>query len=602
MPLFPARTLLLFTALSATLPAQTATTPTATQAAPASVEDRSRALNRLFDDYWQFTLKASPETATFVGDPRYNDRWSDYSADAANSNLQREAEFISRLGGISTAGLPEQEQLSAELLLRQLIDDQAGARFKTWQMPVSQQSGPQLTFPQVIAVMPFATVGDYNNYLARLRAIPAVFAQVQDSMRAGVDSGRTIPRPLAQKAQAQVAALAAAKPEDSPFAAPLESFPAGIPAAEQKRIRIEAMQAITEQVLPAYNRFGRFLTAQYIPACRTTLAASALPDGKAYYEYLIRQSTTENRSADELHQLGLAEVKRDEAEMLVIAKKLGFNDLKSLNAALKADPKLHPTNAEQLLDAYRKPLAAMQAKLPELFGRLPKAPLEVKPVPPYNEATAAPAYYEPGTPDGKRPGVFFVNTYHPQDRQLYVAETIAFHEGLPGHHLQISIAQELQGLPEFRKEGGYTAFVEGWGLYAERLGKDAGFYTDPHDDYGRLQADIWRAIRLVVDTGVHSKGWTRQQMVDFFHDHSAVDESSVQSEVDRYIGNPAQALAYKSGQLKLLELRDRARTALGTRFDLRAFHDEVLDSGALPLDVLERRVNAWIAAGGKPAS
>lgn len=567
--------------------------------APAPVAERSRALDKLFDEYWQYILKASPETATYLGDDRYNDVWSSYSADTYNANLARESDFITRLGAIDTAGLPDQQRLSSTLLLRQMIDNQEEARFKPWEMPVSQQSGPQLSFPQVIAVMPFATVKDYDNYIARLKAIPAVFAQVQNAMRAGVDDGRTIPQPLAQLAQAQVQKFTAAKPEDGPLAAPLKKMPATISPAEQKRIRTEALAAISEQVLPGYDRFARFLTSQYIPKARTTLAASALPDGKAYYEMLIRRNTTLTRSAEQVHQLGLDEVKRDEAEMLVIAKKLGSPDLKSFNAALKADPKLHPTSSEQLLDAYRAPLAAMQAKLPELFGRLPKAPLEVKPVPAYREASAAPAYYEGGTPDGKRPGTFFVNTYHPADRQLYVAETIAYHEGVPGHHLQISISQELQDLPEFRKEGGYTAYQEGWGLYAERLGKDAGFYKNPYDDYGRLQADIWRAIRLVVDTGVHSKGWTRQQMVDFFHDHSAVDESSVQSEVDRYIGNPGQALAYKSGQLKILELRERARAKLGARFDIRAFHDEILDSGALPLDVLEQRVDTWIAAGGR---
>ncbi len=565
----------------------------------ASTEERSRALDKLFDEYWQYVLKTSPETATYLGDTRYNDVWSNYSAEAYNSNLARESDFITRLGAIDTVGLPAQEKLSSTLLLRQLIDSQEEARFKPWQMPVSQQGGPQLSLPQVIAVMPFTSVKDYDNYIARLKAIPQVFAQLQNAMRSGVDDGRTLPQPLAQQTQTQVQRLASAKPEDSPFAAPLAKMPAAISAGEQKRIRTEALAAIAEQVLPSYDRFSRFLLSQYIPKARTTLAASALPDGKAYYEMLIRRNTTLARTAEQVHQLGLDEVKRDEAEMLVIAKKLGFNDLKAFNTALKADPKLHPANAEQLLAAYRAPLAAMQAKLPDLFGRLPKAPLEVKPVPAYREAAAAPAYYEEGTPDGKRPGTFFVNTYHPADRQLYVAETIAYHEGIPGHHLQISISQELNGIPEFRKEGGYTAFQEGWGLYAERLGKDAGFYKNPYDDYGRLQADIWRAIRLVVDTGVHSKGWTRQQMVDFFHDHSAVDESSVQSEVDRYIANPGQALAYKSGQLKILELRERARAKLGAKFDIRAFHDLVLDSSALPLDVLEQQVDGWIAAGGR---
>ncbi len=576
--------------------------PTVSIAQASPVAERSRTLNKLFDEYWQYSLKASPENATYLGDARYNDAWSDYSAAAFNANLAHESDFITRLGAIDTTGLPEQERLSAELLMRNLVDDQESARFKPWEMPVSQFGGPHLSFPQTLAVMPYATAKDYDNYIARLNKIPAVFAQVQQAMDAGIADGRTVPQMLMEKAQAQVEKMAATKPEDTPFAAPLKKLPATLSAAEQKRIRTEAMDAITKQVLPSYDRFGRYLKAQYVPKARTTLGASALPDGKAYYAYLVRSSTTTTRTPDEIHQIGLDEVKRDETEMLAIATKLGFKDLKTFNESLKNDPKQHPTSADQLVEAFRKPLEAMKAKLPDLFGRLPKAPFEVQPVPAYREANSAPAYYEPGTPDGKRPGTFFANTYHFADRQLFTAEAIAFHEGIPGHHLQISISQELTGIPEFRKEGGYTAFQEGWGLYAERLGKDVGFYTNPYDDYGRLQADVWRAIRLVVDTGVHSKGWTRQQMVDFFHDHSGVDESSVQAEVDRYIAIPGQALAYKSGQLKILELRQRAQTKLGAKFSLKNFHDEIIDSGALPLDVLDRRVDAWIAAGGPPQS
>jgi uncharacterized protein (DUF885 family) len=289
-------------------------------------------------------------------------------------------------------------------------------------------------------------------------------------------------------------------------------------------------------------------------------------------------------------------VKRDEAEMLAIAQKLGFADLASFRASLKTNPKMHPASREALLTAYRNDLIPMQAKLPELFGRLPKAKFEVVPVPEYQEKSAAPAYYEAGALDGSRPGRLFINTYNATDRNLYSAEDIAYHEGIPGHHLQISIAQELDDLPAFRKNGGYTAYIEGWGLYAERLGKDVGFYQDPYSDYGRLEGDVWRAIRLVVDTGVHSQHWTREQMVQYFHDHSNIDDTSIDSEVDRYIAWPSQALAYKTGQLKILELRDRAKAALGPRFDIRAFHDQILDSGALPLDVLSDRIDAWIAA------
>jgi uncharacterized protein (DUF885 family) len=292
----------------------------------------------------------------------------------------------------------------------------------------------------------------------------------------------------------------------------------------------------------------------------------------------------------------LDEVKRDETEILAIVKSLGFADLKSFSAALKANPKEHPVSAEALIDAYKGYIAGMKPKLPELFGRLPKAPLEVVPVPSYMEKDQSAAYYDNGTPDGSRPGHVYVNTYNFAERSLAPVEAVAYHEGLPGHHLQISIAQELTGLPEFRKYQDYTAFTEGWGMYSERLGKDVGFYKDPYSDYGRLENDMWRAIRLVVDTGVHSQHWTRQQMVDYFHENSAIDDTNIQAEVDRYIAWPAQALGYKMGQMEILGLRERAKTALGAKFDIKAFHDEVLDSGALPLDVLEQRVDAWIAA------
>jgi uncharacterized protein (DUF885 family) len=341
-------------------------------------------------------------------------------------------------------------------------------------------------------------------------------------------------------------------------------------------------------------RFARFLEVSYIPAGREQPGISALPDGAKYYAFNIRRTTTTNLTAEKIHQIGLDEVKRDETEMLSIAQKLGFTDLKSFRASLQNNPKLKPTSAEALLDAYRGYLKPMQAKLPQLFGRLPKAAFEVVAIPDYLEKTAPAAYYYDGAPDGSRPGRLRINTYHATDRNLYAVEAIAYHEGLPGHHLQISIGQELDDIPSFRRFGGYTAFVEGWALYSEHLGKDVGFYQDPYSDYGRLEADMWRAIRLVVDTGVHSQHWTREQMVQFFHDHSAIDETNIQSEVDRYIAWPGQALAYKIGQMKILELRDRAKTALGDKFDLRAFHDQVLDAGALPLDVLEARIDGWI--------
>jgi uncharacterized protein (DUF885 family) len=569
--------------------------PQAAPAPAASVEGNRKALSAVFADYWEDKLKHDPEFASRLGDKRYNDQISDYSVKAVNDALARGQNLLMRLAAIDPAGLADQEKTSRELLLRRLAEDQEAADFKEWEMPVDQMGGIHTTYPQLVAQLSFATVKDYDDWIARLHAIPKAFDQVSANMSIGIDDHRVPPHFLLAKAMEQVKQLANQKPEDSPLALPLKSFPATVPAAERERIKAEMLDVIGKEVLPAYLRFARFLEVSYIPAGREQPGISALPDGAKYYAFRIRQATTTDLTAEQIHQIGLDEVKRDEAEMLTIAQKLGFADLKSFRASLKANPKLKPASAEALLDAYRAYLTPMQAKLPTLFGRLPKAPFEVAAVPDFLEKNSAPAYYEAAAPDGSRPGRLRIDTYNAKDRNLYAVEAIAYHEGIPGHHLQISIAHELDGLPEFRKFSGYTAYVEGWALYSERLGKDVGFYQDPYSDYGRLEADIWRAIRLVVDTGVHSQHWTREQMVDYFHDHSAIDEPSVQAEVDRYISWPGQALAYKVGQMKILELRDRARKALGDRFDLRAFHDQVLDAGALPLDMLSDRIDGWIA-------
>jgi len=564
--------------------------------ASASIETNRKALNAVFADYWEDTLKHSPEFASTIGDKRYNDQISDYSVKAVNDGLEREENFLMRLAAIDPAGLTDQEKISRELLLRHFAEDAEAADFKEWEMPVNQMGGVHTTYPQLVAQLSFTTVKDYDDWIARLHAIPKAFDQVAANMSIGMDDHRVPPKYLLAKALEQVKSLASQKPEDSPLALPLKSFPATIKTAEQERIKAEMLDAITKEVLPAYLRFARFLEVSYIPAGRAEPGISSLPDGAKYYQFLIRRTTTTDLTAEQIHQIGLDEVKRDEAEMLVIASKLGFADMKSFRASLKTNPKLHPASREALLGAYRSYLTPMQAKLPQLFGRLPKAPFEVAAVPDFLEKTSAPAYYEAGTPDGSRPGRLRIDTFNAADRNLYAVEAIAYHEGIPGHHLQISIAQELDDVPTFRKFGSYTAYSEGWGLYSERLGKDVGFYQDPYSDYGRLEADIWRAIRLVVDTGVHSQHWTREQMVQYFIDHSAIDETSIQAEVDRYIAWPSQALAYKIGQLKILELRDRAKAALGDKFDLRAFHDQVLDAGALPLDVLSDRMDGWIAS------
>ena len=572
--------------------------PTATPSvATGDAATSSRQLSQLLDEIWQTKLRHDPEYArTFLGDKRYDTELDDHTPREVNDALARGRDYIARLSAIDTAGLSHQEQLSVELQMRELIEDQEAARYREWEMPVTQYDGIQLDLPQLAEHTSFDGADDYDHYVTRLGKVPLAFSQIMTNMQSGMDEHRTPPAYIMEKVLAQVQAIAAEKPADTPFADPLKSFPKTISAADQKRITDAVLNEIATDVLPMYQRFAKFLTAAYIPDCRKDPGVWALPEGDAYYAFAVRRSTTLDKTPAEIHQIGLDEVKRDEAEMLAIAKKMGYADLKSFGAAIKADPKLHPASADALLAVYRGYIAQMQPKLPELFGTLPKAKLEVVAIPAYMAPNQPQAYYDQGTPDGKRPGRVDINTYNFADRSLTDAETVAYHEGIPGHHLQISIQQELKDLPPFRQQAYYTAYTEGWGLYAERLGKEVGFYQDPYSDYGRLEADMWRAIRLVVDTGVHSQHWTRQQMVDFFHDHSTLDETNIQSEVDRYIAWPAQALGYKMGQLEILALRDKAQKALGQKFDLRAFHDVVIDSGALPMDTLEKQVDAWIAA------
>ena len=543
---------------------------------------------------WEDRLKRSPELASGLGDRRYNDQLSDQSPRAINEELARQRTFLARLSAIDRTGLTEQERLSASLMERELIEEEEGARFKEWQMPVNQFHGIHTDLPAMVVNLPFDTAKDFDDYVARLKKIPAALRQASENLMAGIDEKRVQPAYLMEKVLKQTEELAGQTAEASPFALPLGKFPAGINAAARKRISAEMLEAIKTDVLPAYVRFAKFLRVTEIPAGRSDPGVWATRDGDAYYAFCVRRSTTMAKTPKEIHQIGLDEVKRDEVEMLAIVKKLGYVDVKSFGAAMAKDPKQHPTSKDDLLDRYRGYEAQMKPKLPELFGRLPKASLEVVEMPTYLGKDQAAAWYANGRADGSRPGRVNINTYNFADRAVAPIEAVAYHEGIPGHHLQIAIAQELTGLPKFRNYLGYTAFVEGWALYSERLGKEIGFYQDPVSDYGRLEADIWRAIRLVVDTGVHSEHWTRQQMVDYFHEHSAIDETNVQAEVDRYIAWPGQALGYKMGQMKILELRAKAKAALGARFDLKSFHDVVVGAGAVPMDVLEERVGAWI--------
>ena len=563
------------------------------------LQARREALNKLLAEQWEYSLSTSPEFASILGDKRWNDQISDNSQAAIDAELAKSREFLKRFEAIDTTGFPEQEALNQELMVRGLKEGIEGARFKGWLMPVNQISGIHLMAPQFPPLLTFTTVKDYDDLITRYKKLPRVFDQTIVHMRAGMAAGLMPPKFLLEKVVGQIEGLAAMQPEQSPFAQPLAKFPKDVREAEQKRIREQMTAAIRDSILPAYARLGKFVKEEYLPKGRTEPGMWSLPDGETRYAWAVQQSTTSNLTPEEIHQIGLREVTRIEGEMLEIAKKLGHKDVQSLNAAIEADPKLKAQSRQQILDLYTKYIDQMYTKLPELFNRLPKAKVEVLQVEEFREKEASGAQYNTGAPDGSRPGRVLVNTSEATSRKTISFESTAYHEGVPGHHMQLTIAQELPTLPPFRQQGGYTSFAEGWALYSERLGKEVGFYQDPYSDYGRLQDEMLRAIRLVVDTGFHYKRWTRDQVVKFFHDHSAIDEVDVQSETDRYIVWPGQALAYKIGQLKILELRERAKKELGAKFDVRKFHDEVLGAGALPLDVLEERIDGWIAAEKK---
>ncbi|HEV7516194.1 MAG TPA: DUF885 domain-containing protein, partial [Thermoanaerobaculia bacterium] len=502
-------------------------TKTANTAAP--LEARRKVLNDLLAEQWEYTLSHAPEFASILGDKRWNDKLSDLSQPAIDADLAQAKKFLARFAAVDTTGFPEQEVLNQSLMVRDLRQQLDNARFKGWEMPVTQISGLHLQAAQFPALLTFKTAKDYTDLSARYRQIPTAFEQTIALMRKGMADGLMPPRFLLEKVVAQADGLARQAPEDSPFAAPLKAFPQEIPGPEQARLKGEMLAAIRESVLPAYARFTAFVRDEYAPRGRTEPGMWSLPQGAERYAAAVRRSTTTDLTPEQIHQLGREQVTDIERQMLVLARQLGYADLKSLNAAVEKDPKLRAQSRQRILDLYKGYIDQMWPKLPQLFGRLPKAKLEVVPVETFREKEASDAAYDTGAPDGSRPGKVWVNTGEPESRKTITIEDTAYHEGVPGHHLQLSIAQELPTLPPFRQQGGYTAFVEGWALYSERLGKEVGFYKDPYSDYGRLQDEMLRAIRLVVDTGFHYKRWTRDQVVQFFHDHSAQDEVSVQS-------------------------------------------------------------------------
>jgi uncharacterized protein (DUF885 family) len=554
------------------------------------VAERLAAQNALFDEQYETDLRNFPERATAFGDYRYNDKLTDHSLAAILQRHQTDVIFVNRLKAISTEGFSDQDQLSHDLLIRALEIRIADFDLKEYEMPINQQNGIHTGLADLPLSVPFDSVKHYEDYISRLHQIPQSLSQVTEVLRTGMKDKLMPVRFLAEKIPDQCDGIVKA----DPFLRPTKKFPPEVSAEDQKRLTQQITDAINIDVLPAYKKFAEFIRTEYAPQGRTALSITSLADGQKRYEHDIYARTTTHMSPEEIHQLGLREIERIEGEMTAIAKKEGFADLASFRASLQTNSKYIPTSAEQILEDYRHYISQMQAKLPDLFTLLPKSPVTVEAIPEFQAAAAT--HYVTGTPDGKRPGRVVVATSDFAHRTLIDDEAIAYHEGVPGHHMQLSVQQQLEGLPKFRQHGlGFNAYVEGWALYAEQLGKEVGFYQDPVSDYGRLSSELFRAVRLVVDTGIHAKGWSRDQVVEFFRKSGAVDEPTIQSETDRYISWPAQALSYKLGQLKFRELRERAQRELGPKFDLRKFHDEMLNGGTLPLDMLDARTDKWIA-------
>jgi uncharacterized protein (DUF885 family) len=555
----------------------------------ASVADRVAKQNALFEEFFQTGLKNAPERATSVGDYRYNARLSDVSlAEIARQHAEADA-FLARLRAIPTTGMAESDRLSHELLERQLVRADIGYELKNYEMPINQQNGIQTALADLPLSVPFDSVQHYEDYIARLHQIPRVLAQTTEVLRAGIKDGLMPPKLVVDQLPKQSEGIVAA----DPFVLPLKKFPASFTEAEKQKLTAEMTKAVNDDVLPAYKKLAAFLRSEYAPKGRAAISVESLPDGKRRYAEAVKAMTTVDIAPAAVHELGLKEVARITAEMTELAHAQGFKDLAAFRAAIKADPKWTPKDEAQIVADFKRSIDQMQPRLPELFGLLPKAPVTVEGIPDFD--AAASTHYVRGTPDGKRAGRVVVAVADPTHRTLVLDEAVAYHEGVPGHHLQLSISQQLTGLPKFRVfgAGGLAAYTEGWALYAEQLGKEIGFYKDPISDYGRLSSELFRAVRLVVDTGIHDKGWTRDQVIAYMHEND-VNDVLAQSETDRYIAWPGQALAYKMGQLKIRELRERAQKTLGARFDIKAFHDEILDGGALPLDLLEERVNGWL--------
>ena len=553
------------------------------------------ALNAIIDEHWQWVVARSPEYAVFMGDTQRAGEWDDVSLQAQANQDQALAEFEKRLVAIDAASLSAEAALNKELLLLQIRNQRRGYELGFHLMSITMRGGPQSLYTAA-ETLPFRTTDDYERWLKRLEALPLRLQQEQSILEEGIRQNRVQAKVIMERIPAQLARITQVPLADNPFYEPFSKMPDSLTHADSQMLVERAERLVTEVVVPAYQKFEAFFNERYLPAARSDVGVGSLPNGKALYEFAAQRFTTTNLSPQQIHDIGLAEVARIREAMQAIIKEVGFEgDLQAFNEFLRTDPKFYYDNAEDLYDQYRVISKRIDPELVKLFGRLPRIPYGVRPIPDQIAPDTTTAYYMPPAADGSRAGYYYVNLYRPEVRPKFEMEVLSVHEAMPGHHLQIALARELEGLPMFRKIGGATAFVEGWGLYSERLGYELGLYQDPYSRYGQLVYDMWRAVRLVVDTGMHYMGWSRQEAIDYFMANAAKTEADIINEIDRYIGWPGQALAYKIGQLKILELRAKAEQTLGDRFDIRAFHDHLLGAGALPLNLLEQRMALWMA-------
>lgn len=593
---------LLLAACAAQPPAPGGASEAAAVPGPAPAATAGEQLDALLERYFEELLPLNPILATYIGDDRYDDRLPNFLAPEFRARVHElNQRYLDEAGRIDPAALDSADRISYDIFVRERKRALAGERFPSHLLPINQ-AGSLLSAMASLGsgrgAQPFATTQDYDEWLSRLDGFVVFMDQAIVNMREGVRTGVVQPRPVMEKVLPQLEAMIVEQPEQSLYFTPVQNFPDAVPLAERARLAAAYRSAIRDELVPAYRRLRDFVRDEYLPRTRSSVAWTALPDGEAWYAFYAQEHTTTSMTAEEIHQLGLSEVARILGEMDRVRQAVGFQgDLEAFFTFLETDPQFYFATGEELVQGYRDLKRRIDAALPKLFSVFPKADYEVRVVEAFRAQSAAGAFYEPPSADGSRPGIFYVNTFNLKAQPKFGMETLSLHEASPGHHFQVTIQQELEDLPRFRRFGGdYTAFVEGWALYAEYLGRELGMFTDPYQWFGRLNDEQLRAMRLVVDTGLHAKGWTREQAIQYMLDNSTLAETDVVSEVERYIAWPGQALGYKVGDLAIQALRRKAEAALGAKFDLRDFHREVLSDGAVPLDVLEAKIDRWIAA------